>query len=359
MLMPKTIVRIAAAVLLTWAGGWSEAAAAETAANPFAAIYARVSPASVRVFNGRRHASGLIVSADGLVVTDAGIVSKNEHLLYLPDEPQVKARVLVRDRKIGLAILQIITDQGQQQPPGNQEDTREQGEKKTEQPKPSSERTWPSVALGTSKHLAPGASVASVAYPIGSDMKRLSSASVSAGVLAGRGKVRTRLKYKGDLLLTDATVNAGSEGGALVDSQGRVVGILTKPQHHHNTDTALNLALPVELLPPLLKRARENPDPPIDDEAKRAFLGVVRHRTADICRILAVAPDSPADKAGLTAGDVIIKADDQAIESFEDLVDFLEDKLSGDVITLKIRRTDQENKDKEIELQVTLGERPE
>jgi len=356
MLMPKTIVRIATlAALLTWMGGWSEAATPEGNSHPFAEIYAKVGPASVRVFDGGRHASGLIVSADGLLVTDAGIISRNEHVVYLPDKPETKARVLVRDRKTGLAILQIVTDQAPEETPGDAEAATEKQKKTPARPSP--ERTWPSVTLGSGKHLAPGTWLASVAYPLGSDMKRLSSASVSAGILAGRGKVRTRLKYKGDLLLTDAAVNTGSEGGALVDSQGRVVGILTKPQHHDKTDTALNLALPVELLPPLLKRARENPDPPIEELAQRAFLGVVRDDRADVCRIRAVVPDSAADEAGLKAGDVIIKADDQKVESFEDLADLLEDKRPGDVITLEVKRAGQDGEDKELDFEVTLGER--
>ncbi|NIA21589.1 MAG: PDZ domain-containing protein [Anaerolineaceae bacterium] len=359
--MRKRIVPITTlALVLVWLATWPLAAASEGVSHPFTEIYARVGPAAVRIFDGSRHASGLIVSADGLVVTDLGIISRNEHLLYLPDQPQTRARVLVRDKKIGLAILQIITDPAPEETPGDviTKAGPEKQKKTPPPPRPSPERTWPAVTLGSSKDLAPGDWVASVAYPIGSDMKRLSSASVSAGVLAGRGKVRTGLRYTGDLLLTDATVNAGSEGGALADSRGRVVGILTKPQRHGETETALNLALPVELLPALLKRARENPDPPIRELAERAFLGVVRDDMADACRILAVAPDSAAERAGLRAGDVIIKADEQKIESFADLVDFLEDKRPGDLVNLKIRRAGKGNKNREIQVEVTLGKRP-
>jgi serine protease Do len=353
-------------VALTTAGHAQPSSAAATAdANPFAVLYADVAPAVVRVVADNHYASGLIVSADGLVVTHADVAVANIVSVYLPDEPAVQARLLVRNRRLGLAVLQLIADQQSGADASDAPAVPDNAAaadidmKHTPKPAPTA-RTWPAARLGTSAETQLGQWVATVAYPLGSDERQLTSPAIGTGLLSARGKFPTQLRYKDELLLTDAAANAGSEGGALVDRRGRVIGILVRPQHHRQTNTAMNLALPVEVLDPLLKKARENPDPPRDEARKPAFLGIVSDQAADHrCRIAEIVKDGPADKAGLKAGDIIVEADGEPVASFDDLLDALDEKRAGDTIRLTVERQRADKAPQRQEFTVPLGERPE
>ena len=317
--------------------------------HPFTRAFRNVAPAVVRVTSGARHASGLLVSADGLIVTHRGIIRRNVMSVIFPDGPTRQARVLIRDDATQLAVLRLLADPADNPAPQPAEPGKDQKPRITVAP------------IGTSANLKTGAWVATVAYPFGADQKVRQQPSLSAGLLAARGKIPTKLKgYDGDLLLTDAAVNAGSEGGALVDSRGQVVALLCVPQYHAETRTALNVALPVEVLPALLKRAVETPDPPIVEEdfatRKHGFLGIFRAPNAAKCVVGGVIADSPAEKAGLMPGDVITAIDDKKVGSFEDLITVLKETKPGDTIRLTVRRAGTE---KPLELDVELAKYPE
>ncbi|MBN2584024.1 MAG: serine protease [Planctomycetes bacterium] len=346
---------LAAIVLLT-ATGVHATPAEPAASDPFVTIYANVAPSVVRVIGGEYYASGIIVSDDGLVVTHTDVAVNNTLSVYLPDKPETKARLLVRNRRLGLAVLQLVAGENESDKDADDPADESTETKPKETPRPAA---WPAARFGSSGDMKSGNWVATVAYPKGSDEKQLTSPAISTGLLSARGKFPTRLKYKDELLLTDAAVNSGSEGGALVDNQGRVVGILVRPQHHKQTDTALNLALPIEALAPLVKKARENPDPPRDETRKPAFLGVISDETTDRCRIARIINDGPAAKAGLKPGDVIVEADGIAVESFDDLLDVLDEKSAGDEIKLTVSRKNADGEQAREEFTVTLGERPE
>jgi len=350
-------------VALVTAGHAQAAPDAATAdADPFAVLYAEVAPSVVRVVADNHYASGLIVSTDGLVVTHADVAAANTVSVYLPDEPEVKARLLVRNRRLGLAVLQLLSDQegGADDAPDAPDGATAADSDKDAAPKPAAAaRLWPAAGLGSAETIELGHWVATVAYPLGSDERQLTSPAIGTGLLSARGKFPTRLRYKDELLLTDAAANSGSEGGALVNSRGRVVGILIRPQHHRQTNTAMNLALPVEVLGPLLKKARENPDPPRDESRKPAFLGIVSDQAAERCRIAELVKDGPAAKAGMKAGDIVVEADGEPVASFDDLLDVLDEKRAGDTIRLTVERQGAEKTPQRQEFTVTLGERPE
>lgn len=323
--------------------------------NPFEAAYAKVAPGVVRVVNGPKHASGLLLSEDGLIVTHKSIVTRNVLTVYLPDGRRAEAKALLRDKDTDLAVLQIV--------PAGAKDKPAEGPAAPAAPPapvtPLSNVKWPQATLGSGDVKA-GAWMATVAYPVGTDSKAAHAPSLSAGLLSARGKIPTKLAYKGDLLLTDAMVNAGSEGGALIDMQGRVVGILCLPQFHKETGTALNVALPVEVVPPLLKRARETPDPPIAEDEfagrKNGFLGVIKAPGSETCLVGDVTTGGPAEKAGIKPGDTIVQVGDKPVASFDDLVALLKDTKPGDKIKLTVKRPGSE---KPLEIEVELAKYPE
>ena len=191
-------------------------------------------------------------------------------------------------------------------------------------------------------------------------MKQFTQPAFSAGLLSGRGTIESGLKHKGELLLTDATANAGSQGGALIDARGRLIGILTMPIYYRPTNSALNVALPAEAVAPLLVRAVDSPDAPLEVppavDAPVAFLGVVRAEGATNCRISGVVPGSPAEKAGLKSEDVISAIDGKQIPDFDALIAALAAAKPGDIVKMTVNRPDAPNS-AGIEISVTLGAR--
>jgi putative serine protease PepD len=342
-------------------GGGRPAQAAETPATsgaPFRAAFEKVAPAVLRVSGGRGYSSGLLLSDDGLLVTHRAIVEKtNEATILFPDGKTRQAKVLVRDDKTKLAILQLLPKKADEKTKDAAGGAPAPKDVKT----PETPDKRPTVTLGSSARLALGSWVATIAYPHGADVKARTQPTLSADILVGRGTLGEKADYNGEVLLTDAAMNAGSEGGALVTPDGLVVGVLLGPQQHQATGTVVNAALPVEVLAPLVKRARENPDPPLKEEAKptpaHGFLGVRQDPQEQECVVGEIVPRSPAEKAGLRPGDVITKADDKDIDGFDDLLKFLQATKPGDKVRLTVKRTVADGQAfKEIE--VTLGEYP-
>lgn len=340
----------------TAAGGAIEAQPAEvrgiTSPSPFAAAYETVAPAVVRVLGAEEYSTGLIVSADGLILTHNDVVWKNEMSVYFADGRESKAKVLLRDAATKTAVLQLI-------PPVASSSSAATSAKPASSTA-AGRRSWKAAKLGSSKKLAVGAWVGTVAYPVGADAKDESQPSLGVGLLVARGPLKTAMTYGGEWLATDAMMNEASEGGALIDAQGQVVGLLSKPQRNEETNTALNLALPAEVAADLIKRARETPDPAIKEEpgnlaANQGYLGVISSTKATACRINNVVPDSPAAKAGLKVNDVIVRFGKAAIGNYRDLRRELRQTKPGDKIRVAVRRPGEE---KEREIEVTLGTIP-
>ena len=353
-----TITTCALAALLMAALPIGRAAKGDACTDPFHKVYSRVAPGVARIMGHRGTSSALVVSADGLLVTHRRLVKKNVMSVLFTGGRKVEAKVLLRDEKTQLAILQI-------QPPDSDGETAPAAERPTgadaAEPAHGHPATWTPVPLGSSESLLVGSWTATIAYPYGADLRKRTTPSLSAGLLSARGRLPTKLSYDGALLLTDAAMNRGSEGGALVDAAGRVIGILCEPQYHAATKTALNVALPIEVLPDLIKRARENPDPPIPEEEEASssrthgFLGVQGDENAAGCVVRRVIPNGPAAKAGVLPKDTIAKAGDKEIANWDDLVEVLKTTKPGDTVHLTIKRPGTE---KPVELDVTLGEYP-
>ncbi len=332
--------------------------AAQPSPSPFAAAYEATAPAVVRVVGTEEYSTGLIVSADGLILTHADVADKNELSVYFADGREVKAKMLLRDAATKVAVLQLL-------PAGtggtsSSAATSARAASSAVAPAAAVRPLWAAAKLGTSKNLTAGSWVATVAYPVGADAKDESQPSLGVGLLVARGPLVTTLTYSGDWLVTDAMMNESSEGGALVDAAGRVVGLLSKPQRNAETNTALNLALPVELAADLIRRARATPDAPFKEEGgneagKYGYLGIKSSSEAALCRITAVVSGSPAEKAGLKTGDVIVRIGKTVVFNSAGMRRALRQTKPGEKIRVTVRRSGEE---KERELEVTLGTIP-
>ena len=180
--------------------------------------------------------------------------------------------------------------------------------------------TPPPADLGEADQLVVGQLVVAVGNPLGL------AGSVTAGVVSGLGRsLPTRsgaaVRLIEDVIQTDAALNPGNSGGALADSQARVVGINTAV-----AGVGLGMAVPVNATTRRIISALMR-----DGKVRRAYLGLVsvpgplpaplqeRFGRASGLRVSEVVPGSPADRAGLRTGDLLLTAAGKPVEKAQDL----------------------------------------
>lgn len=219
------------------------------------------------------------------------------------------------------------------------------------------------MALGDSDNITIGEWVMSIGSPFGLEQ------SVATGIVSATSRSQI-MEASGDMfgnstgaptiypnmIQTDAAINPGNSGGALVDAQGRLVGINTLITSYSGNYSGVGFAIPANYAISLAQDIIEGKDP------THAQLGVsLTTVNAAIAQrygfsvdegayVSSVVPDSGAAKAGLEVGDIIVQFDGQKVASASDLMLDVRTKNPGDQITLKYVRDGQE-----AEAQVTLG----
>ncbi|MGA1035625.1 MAG: S1C family serine protease, partial [Ilumatobacteraceae bacterium] len=158
------------------------------------------------------------------------------------------------------------------------------------------------------------------------------------------------------LVQTDAAISSGNSGGPLVNALGQVIGINTAVARGSSTTAASNIGFAVSVgeALPVLEQLRQQADGTAREEG---FLGVALDDRTDGglgALIRAVNDGSPADDAGIRAGDIVIAVDDAAVEGAAGLIAAIRDLEPGDVTVIRVRRDDTT-----IDLPATLTTRPE
>jgi serine protease Do len=278
---------------------------------------------------GREHGygSGVLVSPDGRVVTTLSVLLETPALrAVLPDGRRLPAKVIYRSEPLQLALLKIdVSD-------------------------------VPAFELGDSTRLRPGEWLiaAANAFRVASGPEPVS---ISLGVFSGRTRLDARRQtqafaYEEQVLLTDTIVSSpGSAGGALVDRDGRLVGVIGKPVISRRTNTWLNYAIPIEQVRAMLAQADQPELPatarrPRTDEAGLTLvdLGIRlfdvggRVRLAYVERIR---PESRARRAGLRVGDLILTVNGRPVETCDEVVDALAAIAVEEPVELLVKRGDE------------------
>ncbi|MFN3888958.1 MAG: Do family serine endopeptidase [Beijerinckiaceae bacterium] len=233
--------------------------------------------------------SGFIISADGYVVTNNHVVrNATEVTLGLDDGRSVKAKVIGTDEKTDLALLKI----------------EEQGE-----------YPYTEWAGGTPRI---GDWVLAVGNPFGL------GGTVTAGIVSARGRDIGAGPYD-DFLQIDAPVNRGNSGGPTFDIQGRVVGVNTAIYSPSGGSVGIGFAIPASVARDVISQLREH------GAVARGYIGVqIQAITPEIAEsmnlrdnkgalVAETQQNTPAAKAGLRSGDVIVSVDGQRVESPREL----------------------------------------
>lgn len=268
--------------------------------------------------------SGFIVSKDGHVLTNNHVVDGADKITVTFSDGKVhEAKVLGKDPTFDLAVLKID---------GNGKD-------------------FPVLELGDSDKSEVGEWVVAIGNPFGLEH------TVTVGVISAKNRSihAGNVNFDG-FLQTDAAINPGNSGGPLIDLSGRVVGINTAIVPYAQ---GIGLAVPVNM-------AKQVMDDLIRyGSVKRGWLGVyIQPLTRDFAEaygieeengavISDVLADSPAEKAGLQRGDVILTVNGEKIKDHQEFVSRIRQRLSGEKVTLGIIR-----QKKKSDVPVTLGEMP-
>ena len=254
--------------------------------------------------------TGIVIDPKGEVVTSNEVIPRRAEKVGVRfgDGRAFAARVVARYEPGNLALLQI--------------------EKADE------DEVFPAARLGASSGLRPGNvvfSAGNVLDSIGIDGRP----AVSRGVVSRLGPAQGAGLYRGHVIETDAAVNGGSYGGALLDPSGAVVGILDTGYSHRQW---LGQAIPVEVLIEALPDLRQGLLP-------RHTLGFRARAEGDRVVVIDVAAGGPAAAGGLKAGDAILEANGERVKRRRD-VDGLAFTLPVTApIALRVRRGQEETEE--------------
>ena len=285
-----------------------------------ASVVERVAPSIVRVeARRRRGASGIVWGTDGLIVTTSHAVEHEGHIqIGLADGRTVSAELIGRDASTDLALLKAEA---------------------------SALTPLPTAPL---EEVKVGHLVVTVARPG-------RTARATLGMLSTHGEGwRTHAGGRVDRYLeTDADLPPGFSGGALVDTQGRLVGLLTAA-----FSRTAAVVIPHDTLTRVTASLKEH------GGVRRGYLGVgaypvripqhlvERAGTEAGLVFLSVDPDGPAHKAGLLLGDVLVSLGGQSLHRVEDLLGYLGDEKVGTTVQARVLRAGELR-----EVPITVGKR--
>ena len=266
--------------------------------------------------------SGVIVdAARGFVLSNHHVVARAESVMVtLKDNRRFEAEVVGSDPGTDIALLRIEAD------------------------------GLTALAMGDSDALAVGDFVIAIGNPFGLGQ------TVTSGIVSALGRSGINVEGYEDFIQTDASINPGNSGGALVNLHGELVGINTAIIGPSGGNVGIGFAVPVNIATAVMQQLAEH------GEMQRGKIGVmIQDLTPDLAEALNLATehgalvsrvesDSPAEIAGIQAGDVIVAVDGTKVESSRDLRNTIGLIRVGEEIAIDVLR-----EQREIRLDVRIG----
>ncbi len=271
--------------------------------------------------------SGVIISADGYIVTNNHVVDGADTVtVALSDGRELPAKVVGRDPLTDIAVVKVEA------------------------------KDLPSITMADSSKILAGDRVLAIGNPFGI------GETVTSGIVSATGRrvgILNDVHGYEDFIQTDAAINPGNSGGALVDVNGRLVGINTAILSRSGGFQGVGLAVPSNLVgqvaDSLVRTGR----------VVRGFLGIniqnitpalvdsFNLKTREGALVAEVTPDSPAAQAGIKSGDVITRVNGQPVTDSGNLALTVSGQGPGKKLAFDILRDG-----KEVKLDATTGERP-
>jgi serine protease Do len=269
--------------------------------------------------------SGVVISPDGYILTNNHVVdSATDVTVTLPDRREFKAKVIGTDPKTDIAVLKIEAT------------------------------NLPVITVGNSAKMQIGDAVLAIGNPYGVGQ------TVTMGIVSATGRTGLGIEDYEDFIQTDASINPGNSGGALVNDRGELIGINTAilaPGSGGNQ--GIGFAVPVNL-------ARNVMDQIVTHgQVERAYLGVtIQEVTPALAKAIGlsgpegalvgdVSPNSPAQRAGLQSGDVILAMNETPVAESNQLRMNVSMMNPGQTVHLKVFRDG-----KTFEVAAQVGELP-
>ena len=282
-------------------------------------------PRMPREFRGQSLGSGFIINADGYVLTNNHVVQNATDIkVRLADAREFEAKVVGRDASTDVAVIKLEKASG-----------------------------LPTVGLGDSDALEQGDYVLALGSPFGF------RESVTFGIVSAKDRTLNTGNPFDDFIQTDAAINQGNSGGPLFNMKGEVVGINTaiiSPQIGQGLGFAVPINMAKNLIPQLLEKGK----------VARGYLGVsVSDLSPDLAQGFGVAPDtkgalvqnvlpdSPAAKAGVQAGDIVLGVNGKKVDGSGQLTRAVASVRPGGKVALEVLRKGQKK-----DLTAVVAQRP-
>lgn len=268
--------------------------------------------------------SGVIVGTNGYILTNSHVVDgASEVKVYLRDKREFTARIVGTDPKTDVAVLKVDA------------------------------ASLPAIPLGDSSKVDVGDVVFAVGNPFGVGQ------TVTMGIVSATGRGNLGIEDYEDFIQTDAAINPGNSGGALIDTRGELIGINTAILSRSGGNQGVGFAIPVNLARHVMEQITKN------GRVIRGWLGaVIQDVTPAMAKAFGlpqtegvligdVKAESPAARADLQSGDVILEMNGAPVADSKSLRLQISQSSPGEVVRMKVRRGNELK-----EVAVTLGELP-
>lgn len=268
--------------------------------------------------------SGVIVSADGLILTNNHVISSADQIeVALSDGSKSSATVVGTDPETDLAVLKIERKQ------------------------------LPAITFSNSDQMKVGDIVLAIGNPFGVGQ------TVTQGIISALGRNHLGINTFENFIQTDASINPGNSGGALIDVNGNLIGINSAIYSRNGGSMGIGFAIPVSIAKQVMEQITFN------GSVTRGWIGIEAQditpelaesfnlKTVNGSLIAGVLLDSPADRAGLRPGDILIAIDHKPVTDSQSMLNLIAMLKPRDKATLSILRAGRK-----IEISLTVGKRP-
>ena len=269
--------------------------------------------------------SGVIVSADGYILTNNHVVENMDEIeVATNDGRRLRARIVGLDPETDLAVLQVKADS-----------------------------KLPAVTFAPTESLRVGDVVLAIGNPFGVGQ------TVTHGIVSALGRTQLGINTFENFIQTDAAINPGNSGGALTDSEGNLVGVNTAIYSRTGTSLGIGFAIPVSIARSVMEQIIKN------GTVTRGWIGVeAQEITPELAEsfklpategaiIAGVLRGSPADRAGIRPGDVLVAVGGKPVKDPQGMLELIAGLTPGTSAPFRLRR-----EAKELDVAVNIGKRP-